>query len=263
MVSKVWLNNHSLGEGISKHSLVLWYFRFLLWSFEEVPTSRLETAVLGWVFSLPVFLHHILQRLLSSFYFRANIVIHLNSVTPLHICLPANHQPSTCEKLTQSGVLKVISLRYLRDTLHNTNNLVPVMLCQYHWTQDRCCYYFVISTFRTSWRTSEILLPRTRMSTNDRTVGKEQQICYHWQKAVMDIRAGEHPQHNSLQTGYRSKHTVAAEGVTKDLNTCLIHDNNNNRGKSHLEIINIVINKSNPLYRQRSFHYFFFVYFLK
>lgn len=49
--------------------------------------------------------------------------------------------------LSPSGALKVISLRYLRDTLHNTNNLVPVMLCQYHWTQDRCCYYFVISTF--------------------------------------------------------------------------------------------------------------------
>lgn len=110
------------------------------------------------------------------------------------------HHPSTLETLTQSGAWRVISLRYLRDTLHNTNNLVPVMLCQYHWTQDRCCYYFVISTFRTSWRTSEILLPCTRMSTNDRTVGKEQRICYHWQKAVMDSRAGEHPQNSSRQS---------------------------------------------------------------
>lgn len=101
-----------------------------------------------------------------------------NPVTALHVCQPTiSHQ--LLKTLTQSGALRVISLRYLRDTLHNTNNLVPVMLCQYRWTQDRCCYYFVISTFRTSWRTSEILLPCTRMSTNDRTVGKEQQICYH------------------------------------------------------------------------------------
>lgn len=99
-----------------------------------------------------------------------------------------------------SDTVWVTSLRYLWDTLHNTNNLVPVMLCQYPCTQDRCCYYFVISTFHTSLRTSEILLPCTSMSTNDRTVGKEQQICYHWQKAVMDLRAGEHPQHNRLQT---------------------------------------------------------------
>lgn len=51
-----------------------------------------------------------------------------------------------------------------------------VMLCQYVGAQDGCCYYFVISTFR--GETSEISLPCARMSTNDRTVGKEQQICY-------------------------------------------------------------------------------------
>lgn len=51
-----------------------------------------------------------------------------------------------------------------------------VMLCQYVGAQDGCCYYFVISTFRRE--TSEISLPCARMSTNDRTVGKEQQICY-------------------------------------------------------------------------------------
>lgn len=50
------------------------------------------------------------------------------------------------------------------------------MLCQYVGAQDGCCYYFVISTFRRE--TSEISLPCARMSTNDRTVGKEQQICY-------------------------------------------------------------------------------------
>lgn len=51
-----------------------------------------------------------------------------------------------------------------------------VMLCQYVGAQDGCCYYFVISTF--GRETSEISLPCARMSTNDRTVGKEQQICY-------------------------------------------------------------------------------------
>lgn len=114
---------------------------------------------------------------------------------PLHICLPVNHLPST-----PPSALRVASLRYLWDTRKNTNNLAPVMLCQYRWTQDRCCYYFVISKFGSSWRTSEILLPCTRMSTNDRTVGKEQRICYHWLGAVMDGRAGEHPPNSRLQT---------------------------------------------------------------
>lgn len=148
-----------------------------------------------------------------------------NPVMPFHIFLPGNHQPSAPATLTHSGAVRVISLRYLRDTLHNTNNLVPVMLCQYDRTQDRCCYYFVISTFRSSWRTSEILLPCTRMSTNDRTVGKEQQICYHWQRAVMDSRAGEHPQHNRLQTVLKVWREREREGesVHKVLLQTLIH----------------------------------------
>lgn len=123
-------------------------------------------------------------------------VLHMSIVKSVK-AKSASHQPST---LGNSDTVRVISLRYLWDTLHNTNNLVPVMLCQYPCTQDRCCYYFVISTFHTSWRTSEILLPCARTSTNDRTVGKEQQICYHWQRAVIDSRAGEHPQHNRLRT---------------------------------------------------------------
>ena len=68
-------------------------------------------------------------------------------------------QPSTPGIPTQSGASGAVNLRYLRDTPHNTNNLVPVMLCQYRRTQDRCCYYFVISTFRSSWRTSVIPVP--------------------------------------------------------------------------------------------------------
>lgn len=126
--------------------------------------------------------------------------LHMSTVRHYIFVCQSTISHQLLETLTQSGALRVISLRYLQDTLHNTNNLVPVMLCQYRWTQDRCCYYFVISTFRSSWRTSEILLPCTRMSTNDRIVGKEQQICYHWQKAVMDSRAGEHPQNSRLRT---------------------------------------------------------------
>lgn len=34
---------------------------------------------------------------------------------------------------------------------------------------------------------TEITLPRSGMPTDDRTVGKEQRICYQWQRAVMDF----------------------------------------------------------------------------
>lgn len=67
--------------------------------------------------------------------------------------------------------------------------------------------------FNISQRTSEISLPCTRMSTNDRTVGKEQQICYRWQRAMMDLRGVEHPQHNWLQT-------VDAQRVAASMNSC-------------------------------------------
>lgn len=41
--------------------------------------------------------------------------------------------------------------------------------------------------------------PDPGMSTDDRTVGKEQRICYQWQRAVMDFRPAQNPQHSELQ----------------------------------------------------------------
>lgn len=63
-----------------------------------------------------------------------------------------------------------------------------LMLCQYVGAQDGCCYYFVISTFRRE--TSEISLPCAGMSTNDRTVGKEQQICYRLTESRDGLESG-------------------------------------------------------------------------
>lgn len=118
------------------------------------------------------------------------------------------HNIFVCQSTISHQLLEILTVGSFRShklevswrhTLPNTNNLVPVMLCQYRRTQDRCCYYFVISKFCSSLRTSEILLPCTRMSTNGRSVGEEQQICYHWQRVVIDSRAGEHPQSSRLQ----------------------------------------------------------------
>lgn len=75
---------------------------------------------------------------------------------------PSQSLPSA---LRNRDTVGVISLRYLWDTLHNTNNLVPVMLCQYPRAQDGCCYYFVISTFRREPQRSRCRAPECQLMT--------------------------------------------------------------------------------------------------
>ena len=91
----------------------------------------------------------------------------------------------------------------------------------------------------------------TRMSTNDRTVGKEQRICYRWQEAVMDPR-GERPQSSRLQRrSLRSGVTrQLPEVVLQVLILRLTQEHENCWWKVPLKVLtgsNIIIYKSNPL----------------
>lgn len=62
---------------------------------------------------------------------------------------------------------------------------------------------------------AEITSPRSGMPTDDRTVGKEQRICYQWQRAVMDF-SRKNPQHGRKGLATRSLHNIH---ITADINT--------------------------------------------
>lgn len=139
----------------------------------------------------------------KPFVFRASIV------------KPSQSLPSALRNLDTVGV---ISLRYLWDTLHNTNNLVPVMLCQYPSAQDGCCYYFVISTFRREPQRSRCRAPECQLMTgqlekSSKFVTADREPWWIWEGLSIHNTTG-------CRRSFSSHDTVDAQRVAAGINSC-------------------------------------------
>lgn len=131
------------------------------------------------------------------------------------IVKPSQSLPSALRNLDTVGV---ISLRYLWDTLHNTNNLVPVMLCQYPRTQDGCCYYFVISTFRREPQRSRCRAPECQLMTgqlekSSKFVTADREPWWIWEGLSVHNTTG-------CRHSFSSHDTVDAQHVAAGINSC-------------------------------------------
>lgn len=94
---------------------------------------------------------------------------------------------------------------------HFTTQTILYLWCNVNTAAHKTDAVITLS-FRRFVPRTEITSPRSGMPTDDRTVGKEQQICYQWQRAVMDFR-----------TAGKSTPQRAADSL-KGLATWLMHN---------------------------------------
>lgn len=94
---------------------------------------------------------------------------------------------------------------------HFTTQTILYLWCNVNTAAHKTDAVITLS-FRRFVPRTEITSPRSGMPTDDRTVGKEQQICYQWQRAVMDFR-----------TAGKSTTQRAADSL-KGLATWLMHN---------------------------------------